>query len=71
MYPSRELRAVMSVTLRGDPRYAPPWKSAVTNSIAYAAVWIYDARNVRLFWLRESSTSQIVACLLLAIRIWR
>jgi len=34
------------------------------NSIASTAFWIYDARNIRLFCIRESSTSQIVACLL-------
>jgi hypothetical protein len=46
-------------------------ESAVTNSIASTIISIYDARNIRLFWLRESSASQIVARLLLAIRIWR
>jgi len=29
------------------------------------------ARNIRLFCIRESSTSQIVALPALAIRIWR
>jgi hypothetical protein len=61
----------MTVTLRGDPRYTPPWTSAVTNSIASTAIWIYDARNIRLFCLRESSASQSATCLPSAMTIWR